>query len=57
MGRIEITTKPGTDKLHGGFDASGNDIHFNTANPYAGGVQPPYYTLTMDANLNGPIGP
>jgi hypothetical protein len=57
LGRIEITTKPGTDKLHGGFDASGNDIHFNTANPYAGGVQPPYYTLTMDANLNGPIGP
>jgi hypothetical protein len=56
LGRIEITTKPGTDKLHGAFDASGNDIRFNTANPYAGGVEPPYYTLTLDANLNGPIG-
>ena len=57
LGRIEITTKPGTDKLHGAFDVSGNDIHFNTANPYAGVLQPPYYTLTLDANLNGPIGP
>ncbi len=56
IGRIEITTKPGTDKLHGAFDASGTDIRFNTANPYAGAQTPPYYTLTLDGNLNGPIG-
>ena len=34
-GRIEILTKPGTDKLHGqGFFNFGDDI-FNSRNPYA----------------------
>ncbi len=34
-GRIEILTKPGTDKLHGEFFGQGNDNLFNTANPFA----------------------
>ncbi len=29
-GRIEIFTKPGTDKWHGGFSVNGNDSAFNT---------------------------
>src|ERR1700693_3251507 len=33
-GRIEILTKPGTDKLHGQFFIMGNDNVFNTANPF-----------------------
>ena len=34
-GRIEILTKPGTDKLHGQIFVSGNDTAFNTRNPFA----------------------
>ena len=33
-GRIEILTKPGTDKLHGQFFVMGNDNAFNTGNPF-----------------------
>ena len=33
-GRIEILTKPGTDKLHGRFFAQGNDNVLNTGNPF-----------------------
>ena len=32
-GRIEILTKPGTDKLHGQIEARGNDSSFNSKNP------------------------
>ena len=32
-GRIEILTKPGTDKLHGQIEARGNDSAFNSRNP------------------------
>ena len=32
-GRIEIFTKPGTDKFHGQFSVVGNDSAFNTRNP------------------------
>ena len=35
-GRIEIFTKPGTDKYHGQFFVEGNDSAFNSANPFAG---------------------
>src|SRR5258708_6247021 len=35
-GRIEILTKPGTDKLHGQFMINGNDSPFNARNPYEG---------------------
>lgn len=41
-GRIEIFTKPGTDKLHGQFLVDGNDSPFNAPNPFAG-TEPPYY--------------
>ncbi len=32
-GRIEIFTKPGTDKLHGQVESRGNDSAFNSQNP------------------------
>jgi hypothetical protein len=53
-GRIEIFTKPGTDKLHGQFFADGNDSAFNVENPYAGAV-PAYYTTFLNGNVGGPI--
>ena len=53
-GRIEIFTKPGTDKLHGQFMTDGNDSPFNSPNPFAG-VEPPYYSIQYDGNVDGPI--
>ena len=54
FGRIEIFTKPGTDKLHGEFSSSGTDNVFNANNPYTQ-IEPPYYTLNLYGNLSGPI--
>lgn len=56
FGRIEIFTKPGAEKFHGGFDFSGTDQSFNARNPYNVGIQPPYHDLNFDGNVNGPIG-
>lgn len=53
-GRIEIFTKPGTDKLHGQVFVNGNDSSFNTPNPFAGG-EPPYYSTQFNGNVGGPI--
>ena len=53
-GRIEILTKPGTDKLHGGFWTQGNDSVTNARNPFVT-EQPDYYTWYYEGNLNGPL--
>lgn len=53
-GRIEIFTKPGTDKLHGQFMADGNDSPFNAPNPFAG-TEPPYFSTQFNGNIGGPI--
>ena len=52
FGRVEIYTKPGTDKLHGQLNTSGTDNVFNAQNPYTT-VEPPYYTFNLDGNLSG----
>jgi hypothetical protein len=54
-GRVEISTKPGSDKLRGSFYASGNDSAFNANNPYAG-AEPPYYNFFAGGDLGGPLG-
>jgi hypothetical protein len=54
-GRIQILTKPGTDKFHGSFMAMGNDSVFNTMNPFVTS-QPPYYTMFTSANAGGALG-
>lgn len=53
-GRIEIFTKPGTDKLHGQVMADGNNSPFNAPNPFAGS-EPPYYSTFFNGNVGGPI--
>jgi hypothetical protein len=55
FGRIEIFTKPGSDKLHGHFMAFSNKDSFNAQNPFAS-AQPPYYMLILRGNVSGPIG-
>jgi hypothetical protein len=53
-GRIEIFTKPGTDKLHGDYWMQGNDSPFNARNPFVR-EQPDYYTYFYEGDVNGPI--
>jgi hypothetical protein len=53
-GRIEILTKPGTDKIHGQVFASGNDAAFNTRNPFAGQI-PGYHSEIFNGNFGAPI--
>jgi hypothetical protein len=55
-GRIEIFTKPGTDKFHGSAQLNGYDNSFNTGNPILGpaAIQP-YHTIFFFGNLTGPI--
>jgi hypothetical protein len=47
-GRIEIFTKPGTDKFHGQFSIVGNDSPFNSRNPFLGDAE-------QQGNIGGPI--
>jgi hypothetical protein len=54
-GRIEIFTKPGTDKFHGQFLANGNDSAFNSPNPFGGTNQPSYDSTLFNGSLSGPI--
>ncbi len=53
-GRIEILTKPGTDKLHGQFFLQGNDSSFNTGNPFTKSM-PPYYSYQFNGTVSGAI--
>jgi len=54
-GRVEVFTKPGTDKLHGNLQVNGNPSQLNSANPLETGYQPPYHTLFLFGNLTGPL--
>ena len=54
-GRIEILTKPGTDKLHGQIEARGNDSSFNSQNPLLKEPEPPYYSYNLQGSVGGPI--
>jgi hypothetical protein len=55
FGRIEILTKPGTDKLHGQFMIQGNDSAFNTADPLNKGNSPAYDSYQYNGTLNGSL--
>ncbi|HWB32140.1 MAG TPA: carboxypeptidase regulatory-like domain-containing protein [Acidobacteriaceae bacterium] len=63
-GRIEIFTKPGTDKLHGQIQSRGNDSAFNSQNPILNSnlrpgetpiVEPPYYSFNVNGSVGGPL--
>jgi hypothetical protein len=53
-GRIEILTKPGTDRLRGQLFVQGNDQAFNTGNPFTP-VIPPYYSYQFNGTLSGSL--
>ncbi len=54
-GRIQIFTKPGSDKFHGqGYYNISDDI-WNSRNPFLS-VNPPFRTQLFGGNVSGPIG-
>jgi hypothetical protein len=53
-GRIEILTKPGTDKLHGRAFVQGNDNTFNTGNPFTT-VLPAYHSVLYNGTVSGAL--
>lgn len=54
FGRIEIFTKPGSEKLHGqGFFDFGDSV-FNSRNPFAL-TRPPYQSRQFGGNVGGPL--
>ncbi len=55
FGRIEIFTKPGTDKFHGQGNFDFGDAAFNSRNPFAPN-KPPYQSRQFGGNLGGPLG-
>ena len=54
-GRIEIFTKPGTDKMHGQVMVNGNSSAFNSLNPFVT-EEPGYYSEIFNGNISGPLG-
>jgi hypothetical protein len=54
-GRIEVFTKPGTDKFHGQIMTDDNDSAFNSPNPFGGTNQPSYDSTQISGNIGGPI--
>jgi hypothetical protein len=54
FGRIEILTKPGTDKMRGQTSFSFNDESLNSRNPYAP-ARASYQARNFSGNLSGPI--
>jgi hypothetical protein len=63
-GRVEVFTKPGTDKFHGQFNLQGIDSALNSGNPLLNAfntpgqpdqTQPPYHTIFVLGSLTGPL--
>src|SRR5215813_8730292 len=55
-GRIEIFTKPGTDKSHGQFMVHGTGDSLHARNPFIGEAeQPSNHSLLYSGNIGGPI--
>jgi uncharacterized membrane protein YgcG len=54
FGRIEILTKPGTDKFRGQAFFTFNDQALNSRNPFAAD-RPPFQLRNYGGNLSGPI--
>ena len=57
FGRVEVFTKPGTDKFHGSFNLNGLDKSFNTGSVFISPTtqQPDYHQILFFGSLTGPI--
>src|SRR5882672_7573959 len=54
FGRIEILTKPGTDKIHGQVSYNDNHSVFDALNPFAAS-EPDFSSEIVNANVGGPL--
>lgn len=56
-GRIDVLTRPGTDKLRGGASFNFNDESLNSRNPFAisSSKRAPFQIRQYNFNLNGPL--
>jgi Carboxypeptidase regulatory-like domain len=63
-GRVEVFTKPGTDRFHGQFNLQGVTSALNSGNPLLNAfntpgqpeqTQPPYHTIFVLGNIAGPL--
>src|SRR5688572_7167512 len=56
-GRIDILTRPGTDKFRGGTSFNFTDESFNSRNPFAiaSSKRTPFQIRQFDVNLSGPV--
>jgi Carboxypeptidase regulatory-like domain len=54
FGRIEILTKPGTDKVHGQFFINDNHSIFDAMNPFAAS-EPDFSSQIFNGNMGGPL--
>ncbi len=54
FGRIEILTKPGTDKLRGAINLNDSDGIFNSRNPFSQ-IKPDFSSRMWSANLGGSL--
>ncbi len=55
FGRIEILTKPGTDKFHGGGFLNIGDQKFDSRNPFLTQTPPHYSSRMFSFNVGGPL--
>jgi hypothetical protein len=53
-GRIEITTRPGASKFHGGILGNLNDSALNSRNPFAT-QEPGYHSEFFNGSVGGPL--
>jgi Carboxypeptidase regulatory-like domain/TonB dependent receptor len=53
FGRVEVFTKPGSDKWHGQALFNENNSVFNSRNPYVHGSVPGYHSELYSGNLSG----
>ena len=56
FGRIEIFTKPGTDKFRGQGFFNISDTEFNSRNPFGPAEKAPFQSKQFGGNVSGPLG-
>ncbi len=54
--RVEVFTKPGSDKWHGQFIFNENNSEFNARNPYINIGIPEYHSEIYTGNISGALG-
>ncbi len=54
-GRIEILTKPGTDKFHGSVFFDSGDAIFDARDPFVNAAKPDFISKMIEGSITGPL--